>query len=221
MKTIGQRISEIKAFYFGDKRGSTSMFAERVGENKNTVCNWFGRDDRIGRNVINKILEAFPDVDRGWLVGGNGSMLKTEEAAIMPVKNFSKGVPYYDVDFFGGFDIVFNDQTRNPEYLIDFRPYNRATCWCNVTGHSMEPEINNGDIVALKVIDDWSFLPLGEIYAIVTKNDMRTIKRLGPSRKKNTYTLIPTNKSAEYGTQELKAEMILKIYQVLGSVKRF
>lgn len=40
----------------------------------------------------------------------------------------------------------------------------------------MEPEINHGDIIALKKIEDKSFLPLGEVYAIVTTNDMRTIK---------------------------------------------
>lgn len=67
-----------------------------------------------------------------------------------PLISYTKGVPYYNVDFIGGFDIVLNDQTISPEYLIDFRKYNEATCWCNVTGHSMEPEITHGDIIALK-----------------------------------------------------------------------
>lgn len=137
-----------------------------------------------------------------------------------PQINFTKGVPYYNVDFIGGFDIVLNDQTISPEYLIDFRKYNEATCWCNVSGHSMEPEINNGDIIALKKIEDFSFLPLGEIYAIVTTNGMRTIKRLGPSRNPECYTLVPTNKSPEYGTQELRKDMIQHIFQVLGCMKK-
>lgn len=67
-----------------------------------------------------------------------------------PVISYTVGVPYYNVDFIGGFDIVLNDQTTKPEYLIDFKKYNEATCWCNVTGHSMEPEITHGDIIALK-----------------------------------------------------------------------
>lgn len=222
MQTIGQRISEIKEFYFGKERGSVSKFAERVGENKNTVSNWFGRKDGIGSAVVNKILAAFPDVDKGWLVGGNGSMLiNNGMEKVLPIKNFSTGVPYYDVDFECGFDIMGNDDTLIPAYLIDFKPYNKATCWCNVTGHSMEPEINNGDMVALKEIKDWSFLPLGEIYAIVTKNEMRTIKRICASGKEDTYTLVPTNKAVEYSPQELRADMILKIFKVVGSVKRF
>lgn len=138
-----------------------------------------------------------------------------------PKINFTEGVPYYNVDFIGGFDLVLNDQTITPEYLIDFQKYNNADCWCNVTGHSMEPEINHGDIIALKKIEDKSFLPLGEVYAIVTKNDMRTIKRLGAGKTDDSYTLIPSNKSPEYSPQQLPARMIRTIFQVLGAVKRF
>ena len=143
-----------------------------------------------------------------------------DENSNIPQISYTSGVPYYNVDFIGGFDIVENDQTLNPEYLIDFRKYNEATCWCNVTGHSMEPEITHGDIIALKRIEDFSFIPLGEVYAIVTTNGMRTIKRIGPSQNKDMYMLIPTNKSPEYGEQELPKTMIMYIYQVLGCMKR-
>lgn len=137
-----------------------------------------------------------------------------------PKINFTAGVPYYNVDFIGGFDLVMNDQTINPEYLIDFKKYNDADCWCNVTGHSMEPEITHGDMIAMKRIEDFSFLPFGEVYAIVTTNGMRTIKRLGKGDDKEHYNLVPTNKSTEYSIQELPKRMISAIFQVLGCMKR-
>lgn len=107
-----------------------------------------------------------------------------------------------------------------PEYLIDFKKYNEADYWCNVTRHLMEPEITHGDMIALKRIEDFSFLPLGEVYAIVTTNDMRTIKRLGPSSTPNNYSLVPTNKAPKYGIQELPKNMIRHIFHVLGRMKR-
>ena len=67
---------------------------------------------------------------------------------------------------------------------------------------------------------DKSFLPLGEVYAIVTTNNMRTIKRLGPGRQKGCYTLVPTNKDPEYGIQEIPEDKIYKIFSVLGCMKR-
>lgn len=171
------------------------------------------------RSTIDKISKSYPELNTNWLLTGEGSMLLNSLDSI-PQKSFTEGIPYYNVDFIGGFDIVLNDQTVKPEYLIDFKKYNEATCWCNVTGHSMEPEITHGDIIALKKIEDISFLPLGEVYAIVTTNGMRTIKRLGPSNDPKCYTLVPTNKSPEYGIQELPKNMIEHIFQVLGCMKR-
>lgn len=214
MNNNGERIAKIIQQFCESK----ADFARKVGEKPQTVSNWVARDN--GNNVLNKIIEAFPQINKDWLMTGHGDMLISGNKVTAPQISYTKGVPYYNVDFIGGFDIVLNDQTINPEYLIDFQKYNEATCWCNVSGHSMEPEINNGDIIALKKIEDFSFLPLGEVYAIVTTNGMRTIKRLGPSQNPECYTLVPTNKSPEYGIQELPKDMIEHIFQVLGCMKR-
>lgn len=175
--------------------------------------------DSLGKRGLADILRKFPDLNPDWLLTGKGEMLFTDLTQ-QSIISYTTGVPYYNVDFIGGFDVVLNDQTINPEYLIDFKLYNEATCWCNVTGHSMEPEIAHGDIIALKKIDDFSFLPFGEVYAIVTTNGMRTIKRIGPASTPNNYALIPTNKAPEYGIQELPKKMIRYVYHVLGCMKR-
>lgn len=176
------------------------------------------KTEKISGDIANAIATAYPQYNVLWLLTGEGTMLKSNKGD-GPKISYNHGVPYYNVDFIGGFDLVFNDQSRNPEYYIDFEKYNTATCWCNVTGHSMEPEINHGDIIALKAVDDFRFLPLGEVYAIVTRNEMRTIKRLGKAKNGN-YILYPTNKSPEYSPQELPADMIDKVFQVLGCMKR-
>lgn len=172
----------------------------------------------ISKDLADKIQEKFQNINKTWLLTGEGEMLKPPSN--IPVKGYNSGVPYYNVDFLGGFDLVINDQTITPEYLIDFKEYNKATCWCNITGHSMEPEITSGDIIALREIPDFSFLPYGEIYAIITTNGMRTVKRIGPASTPENYSLIPTNKGPEYGIQEIPKKMILKVYEVLGCMKK-
>lgn len=81
MKTIGNRIREIKEFYYGTERGSNKKFAEFMEETPQVVSNWFSRGDGVSSGVINKILERFPDIDRGWLIGGNGEMLTATKAS--------------------------------------------------------------------------------------------------------------------------------------------
>lgn len=196
--------------------------ADIMGVKKENVSRAFNGNERyLTLGFITRFNNAFGNIfNIDWIIKEQGDMLISGNKVTVPQISYTKGVPYYNVDFIGGFDIVLNDQTINPEYLIDFQKYNEATCWCNVSGHSMEPEINNGDIIALKKIEDFSFLPLGEVYAIVTTNGMRTIKRLGPSQNPECYTLVPTNKSPEYGIQELRKDMIQHIFQVLGCMKR-
>lgn len=138
-----------------------------------------------------------------------------------PKISYTKGRPYYDVDFIGGFDLVLNDQTTTPQYNIDFHPYNKeGVLWCNITGHSMEPKISNGDIIAIREVQDWmSFINYGEIYAIVTTNEMRTVKIVRKGMDENHYRLIPIN-TEEYDEQQIKKTQIMRIFSVLGCVKK-
>ena len=131
----------------------------------------------------------------------------------------NKGAPYYDVDFIGGFDLVLNDQTANPEYNIDFKPFNKpGVSWVNITGHSMEPKINHGDIIALKEcrLEDVQY---GEIYAVAL-DSFRTVKILRKSNNPGKMRYVPIN-TGEYDEQEYDNSRILHIFEVLGNISRF
>ena len=85
----------------------------------------------------------------------------------------------------------------------------------------MEPELSNGDTIALKEMNTpIQYLPSGEIYGIVTE-DYRTVKRIRLSSKEGYVRLIPSNKSEEYCEQEIPIAMIQKVYAVLGSIRKF
>jgi transcriptional regulator with XRE-family HTH domain len=196
--------------------------ADRMGYSRTSISKALnGYKDYLTESFMNKLYDVFPDIfNTAWLLTGKGPMLK-EGIPETPTMNHNKGVPYYDVDFIGGFDLIHNDQTTRPAYYIDFEQYNKADCWCNVTGHSMEPMISNGDSIALKEIQDWyAFIPFGEIYAIVT-TEHRTIKRVSKASNNDSLLLIPTNESPEYQPQEIPKKLIIKVFKVLGCVKKF
>jgi phage repressor protein C with HTH and peptisase S24 domain len=129
------------------------------------------------------------------------------------------GVPYYDVDFTGGLDSVENDQTANPACYIYFPQYAKAESWVNVTGRSMEPLINHGDMIAIKRLEDWNtYLLYGEVYAIVT-DEYRTIKYVRKSTKGDDYLrLIPANN--EFDEQDIPKSVVRRVFQILGCAKR-
>lgn len=179
------------------------------------------RQADIGEGMMNKIIDYCRDINPEWLLTGNGNMLRNDNLKPTINQEFI-GAPYYNVDFIGGFDIVTNDQTTNPDYYINYPPYNKeGVVWCNLTGHSMEPELSNGDTIALKEMNTpIQYLPSGEIYGIVTE-EYRTVKRIRPSNKEGYVRLIPSNKSEEYCEQEIPISMIIKVYAVLGSIRKF
>lgn len=176
-----------------------------------------------GSEKLQRILCAFPDLNRTWLLTGEGEMLvqKKEETLPVPKTSYTTGRPYYNVDFIGGFDLIINDQTIIPEYNIDFAPYNQdGVFWCNITGHSMEPKVSHGDIIAIKEVSDWqSYLTMGEIYAIVTTNELRTVKIVRKGTSEDVFRLIPIN-TADFDEQEISKSMILRVFEVLGCMKR-
>lgn len=213
---IVQRIMNL----VNDKAKSIRNFAFVIGMPERTINTYIKTGRTPSLEVIDAILRTFPDVSAEWLIRGEGSMLKSEYNEDKPKISYTTGVPYYNVDFIGGFDLVLNDQTINPEYNIDFRIYNKADCWCNVTGHSMEPEISQGDIIALKELHDWkTYIPSGEIYALVT-TEHRTIKRVSPGKHKGYILLTPSNPSPEYVAQEIPLSIVQRVYRVLGCMKR-
>lgn len=224
--TKGEMLDVIKRHLNMNKN---SEFARFLGISSQAVSNWYSRNTFDAELLYTKCDFINPD----WLLTGRGSMLKSEKVSLMgdkeagkeevlPEVNYEyKGAPYYNVDFIGGFDLVLNDQTRNPDYYINFAPYNKeGVIWCNITGHSMEPELNNGDFIAMKEMHSpIQYLPAGEIYGIITE-DYRTVKRIRMADQKGFVRLIPTNKSPEYAEQEIPVEMIRKVYAVLGSMHR-
>ena len=177
-----------------------------------------GNTKSLSDAAIFKLSSAFPDLSMDWLLTGEGPMM-IERNAPAPVINYAEGVPYYNEDFMLGFEEIGAPDSENPDFLIRMPGYERATLWCNASGHSMEPEINNGDIIALQRVEDFSFLPFGDVYGFITANGMRTIKRLGRSERDGFYRLIPTNK--EYDEQEIPINIITHVYRVMGTMKAF
>lgn len=218
MSTILSRIQEIAT-----AEGITIGGLERIiGASKGVLSRAISNGTDIQSKWIQRLVENYPLYSADWLLTGRGSMRKDKDVEYTPEINYEyKGAPYYNVDFIGGFDVVMNDQTINPDYYINFAPYNKpGVVWCNITGHSMEPELNNGDFIAMKeMLSPIQYLPYGEIYGIIT-DDYRTVKRIRMSEREGYVRLIPTNKSPEYAEQEIPISMIRKVFAVLGSMHR-
>lgn len=212
MSTIHDRIQDIVKEFGGNKN---TVVAKKLGVSEANIRGYI-KGIMPKEDVLEKIVRCY-DVSAYWLLTGEGSMIGDNQKELT-TQNINDGAPYYDVDFIGGFDEIFNDQTVNPELSITNGICPRAQLWCNITGHSMEPTISNGDIIALRQcsVQDIQY---GEIYAVVM-DSFRTVKMLRRSNTPGMIRFVPVN-TADFDPQDFPVKRILKIYEVVGCLRRF
>ena len=211
-ETIHDRIKELVT-HFGD--GANTAFANIVGVSEGNVRGYI-KGVVPKQDFLEKVVRCC-EVNPRWLLTGEGEMLKEENVPAKVSFDPSVGTPYYDVDFIGGFNEIFNNQTTIPDCNVLVPGFEKASVWCNVTGHSMEPKINHGDIIALHEcsINDIQY---GEIYAVVL-DTIRTIKILRRGSKPDVLRNLPINH--DYDEQEFSISRIIKLFEVIGSISKF
>lgn len=205
--------SRINDYIEYDELISPTEFANKVNIDPSGLIKMLKGQMKITLATLKKISDAY-GLRMDWLIFGMEPQREPK-----PEISYTDGVPYYDEMFECGFNELAAPNSENPEYLIKMPGYEKATLWCNASGASMEPEINNGDIIAMRRIEDFSFLTFGDIYGIITTKGLRTIKRLGKSKEPGCYRLIPTNK--EYDEQDIPKDKIMIVYRVMGAMKAF
>jgi len=226
---IVERLKE----YIDYKKIAVSAFERSIGMSNASFGKSLKNKGAIGTDKLEKILSLYDDISPEWLLTGRGDMLASPTIPTFPntptlpttptqdptlTTDPAVGTPYYDVDFLGGFSEIFNSQTTVPATNIIIKGFEKADLWCNVTGHSMEPKINHGDIIALRQcsLDDIQY---GEIYAVVL-DTIRTIKILRRADDPSLLRFVPINRE-DFDEQEFPLSRILYIYEVIGSISKF
>ena len=104
----------------------------------------------------------------------------------------NSGVPYYDIDYAGGWssEEVFTNQL--PSFFITSPDFEKAEFACNLIGQSISRRIPHRAVIGLRQINDWElYFPTNEVYAVLMKNELRTVKIVKRSEKEGFLTLIP------------------------------
>lgn len=178
--------------------------------------------DSPSTDKLNNIFEAYPEINRIWLLAGEGDMLKQKKSA--SVVDTEQGIPYYEVENFecgtpAGFGGAL--EATNPDGYFNF-PWIKpdGTTFCvKAHGNSMvniaDPlhSINHGSYLALRR-SQVSTIQWGEVYALATA-DGYIVKKLMPSDKEGCVRCVSYN-ADEYPPFDLNVEEIYDYAIVVG-----
>ena len=219
MNTLSDRLE-----YLMKEKGVTPYaLSKKTGVSQAVFSRIKNKNSKPNESNLKAICDYF-NVTEEWLLTGNLSNQTQEPVGAYNIKN-DNAVPYYDVDFTASFVGVENTQKTVPDTYVTHPFFKGCDYIVRASGQSMAKIIKHGDAIGLIEISNWhEFIPLGEVYAIVTKNGFRMIKVVTKGSDDNHYTLLSKpsdSKRDEFPPQEINKNMILKIFRVQASSHLF
>lgn len=209
--------------YLRAERNKYGLSLQRIQELTNLPMKTLKAYDNGSKEMPDDILEAFENLFERI---ENEYNEREEENTAIPVlitddMVSNVKVPFYEVDFAGGFTSPEMFSEVKPSFVISSPSFSGADFACVLTGNSMSRRIKNGSVIGLKKINEWwEYFPTNEIYAIVTKNGLRTVKIVKRSSKSGYIDLIPDPlpeyNNPPYETETIRMEYIIGFYQVVA-----
>ena len=173
-----------------------------------------------GSEKLNNVLTAFPELNREWLLYGEGDMLSsTSSAQPQPsVKNERVAddeaykVPLVPISALAGSLNDFSLSVKRDDCETVISPIKDIDMAIKISGDSMEPEYPSDSQVFVKKINERAFLEWGRVYVLNTCNGI-VIKRLMPTNDPNTVLCESIN--PKYPPVEVKLENVNGVYRVI------
>lgn len=203
--SVKQRLMQV----ISAMRLSINRFEKEVGLSTGYVNNI---RVSIQPDKIQKISQRFPEINAGWLLTGEGEMLKNEVPKnTSALDNYVLLLP---LSAQGGSLGEFSQSVRAEDCERIKSPVDGADFAISVSGDSMAPEYPNGSRVLVKKIDDRAFIEWGRAYVLDTCNGS-VIKILTPSKKEDCVTCNSLNEDPRYAPFDVNLRDVFGIYRVL------
>mgnify|MGYP000348547916 CR=1 FL=1 len=205
-------------------KGIDKATLERKSGLSNDAVNKMGDNTRV--STLDRISNAYPDINIAWLKTGVGEMiLGNEENKRIPHYDGLKGIPHIDVVTAScGLPNGFNSAITKGDcerYIIPDMP------GCDFTiragGRSMinrnvpERSINDRDIVGCRIVTTRSHVRWGEVYALATYDGIM-IKKVEESEQEGYIRCVPFNKEEGFKPYDVPVNEIHDWALVVGVV---
>ena len=173
-----------------------------------------------GSEKLNNVLTAFPELNREWLLYGEGDMLSSTSSALPQpsVKNERVAddeaykVPLVPISALAGSLNDFSLSVKRDDCETVISPIKDIDMAIKISGDSMEPEYPSDSQVFVKKINERAFLEWGRVYVLNTCNGI-VIKRLMPTNDPNTVLCESIN--PKYPPFEVNLENVNGVYRVI------
>ncbi len=182
-------------------------------------------DRAVGSDKISNILECRPDISADWIITGTGNMLVVKSPVNKSIKANSEAlssnqIPLVSVSVIAGFgsnDFAIGKDDVKAFYIVPKFKERQIDFMIEVSGSSMYPKYNSGDIVACKIINESKFIQWNKVHVLATRDQGILIKRLRQS--KDASCLLAVSENESYQPFDIPREEITGIALVVGVIR--
>ncbi len=144
----------------------------------------------FGAEKLENVLNEFPELNREWLLFGEGEMIKSENVLkihnppYLEAINGNVVVPLYDIEAAANLAKIMTKENENIIGYISIPNMPAVDGAIEVRGDSMYPIIKSGDIVVFKWVSSPEYINFGEMYLVsyIWDNDVHvTVKYVNRS----------------------------------------
>ncbi len=173
---------------------------------------------KISKAIKDKLTLLF-SVSQEWLTDGIGEPFLKKGPVVSDTK---EGVPYYDISLADSVAESLMLMEDEPEYFVNYKPFNDCTAYLPVYGDSMYPKYASGEIIAIKEVTNFDVLQWGEAYVIMgdkATNGIRSIKLVHQHTDTEKLILRSSNPNFK-GDTIVQKQSIKSMYIIKGKITR-
>lgn len=179
----------------------------------------------LGTEKLNNVLTKYPDLNREWLLYGEGPMLKIDATASATEGETKEGVvmvPLLNLDARGGLSA--NEVTDTAEFVSGQIPFGadlarKGDFAMMITGDSMYPRYPSGSYILLREIPMWrEYLELSVPYLLELQDERRVAKIVCKGSDREHYVLKSVN--PDFEDTEISVSFIRRVFQVVAMLKK-
>ncbi|WP_304649957.1 LexA family transcriptional regulator [uncultured Bacteroides sp.] len=228
-----QMLEAILGYY---TNGNKAKFASILGVSPQTISAWVARNTFDSELIYTKCS----DISADWLLTGKGEMLKNSDnnslSSPTPSKidsiNDHEAIPFAEAARnglspiplvtqtaaagFGNANFSIEERDVKEYYVIPKFKYCKVDFMIEVSGLSMYPYFNSGDVIACSILRNTQFIQWNKCHVIATREQGILVKRLMPGDDMQHLRAISDNK--EYPPFDIPVDEITGIALVVGSV---
>lgn len=200
---------------------SAKAVAENIGISSSMMTEICKERSNIGTIPLQNFVTKY-NISANWLLTGEGSMISEEEIKPMPIATdapSSDCLPLIPIEVMAGYngtDMPGVALSECPMYCVPEFVSAGAQFLIRVSGSSMYPKYNSGDILACRRIPDITFFQWGKVY-VIDSCQGAMVKRIFEGQQPGTITCKSDNQS--YPPFELPKQEIRSLSIVIGVIR--